>query len=543
MDIDLPGKDVGEVTARQLVVLLHGFCAANTKMNSVAATIQKALPGADIYIPDLATAHLFCTTSAETITARLIAGIDCRMARRDCGSIILVGHSLGGLLARKTFLAAWGAAEDVVDEAGKPLARRKWAGKISRIVFMAAVNRGWTIASSISYLSGLQWRLGSLINNIAFGGGLTVFQSRRGARFLVETRLQWLRLAGDPHSAASQVKVVQLLGTLDDFVSPDDAVDHVADLSSWDVPDSGDPSGQRFFMLEFPHTGHKDAIELGAACPEPGNPELATIQAQRRSLLALAVSGVPAELSAHPRAVSRKFLEDTLLPAPDPDVQDVVFVIHGIRDRGFWTKKIARKIRENAGEDREVRCVTATYGYLPMAQFVVLWVRQEKVEWFMDLYCEARAQFPKAKFSYVGHSNGTYLLASALRNYPSTRFESVVFAGSVVRRDFPWERFLLISGDNPASRVTPTSRVTRVLNYVATNDRVVALFPKGLQPFKWFNLGSAGHDGFDAMAGSAQMRQSPTSREATAPVSRKASGTISRALCSTEHARHPMTRT
>jgi hypothetical protein len=37
-----------------------------------------------------------------------------------------------------------------------------------------------------------------------------------------------------------------------------------------------------------------------------------------------------------------------------------------------------------------------------------------------------------------------------------------------------------------------------LLNLVATNDRVVAFFPKGLQPLRIFDLGSAGHDGFRA---------------------------------------------
>jgi hypothetical protein len=40
-------------------------------------------------------------------------------------------------------------------------------------------------------------------------------------------------------------------------------------------------------------------------------------------------------------------------------------------------------------------------------------------------------------------------------------------------------------------------RVTEVLNYVATRDWVVAIFSKAFQPFRFFDLGSGGHDGFD----------------------------------------------
>lgn len=185
-------------------------------------------------------------------------------------------------------------------------------------------------------------------------------------------------------------------------------------------------------------------------------------------------------------------MADNLPPEPDPSVTDVVFVIHGIRDKGFWTQKIGRHIKMEA-KGRKFASWTESYGYFAMAPFIFKTVRQRKVEWLMDRYAEARARYPRATFHYVGHSNGTYLCAKALGgdrkpvDYPAARFGHVVFAGSVVRRDYDW-RSLIRPGDTP--------RVGKVLNYVATRDWVVALFPKGMQPWRYFNLGSAGHDGF-----------------------------------------------
>ena len=95
-------------------------------------------------------------------------------------------------------------------------------------------------------------------------------------------------------------------------------------------------------------------------------------------------------------------------------------------------------------------------------------------------------------FSYVGHSNGTYLVARALKDYPAARFHRIVFAGSVVRCDYDW---LQISRPIPGE-TSELPRVDKVLNFTATGDWVVALFPKGLQPIKAIDLGSAGHDGF-----------------------------------------------
>ena len=482
--MDILDHDVGRKGARRLVVLLHGYRSSAEELGGLIALTQECLPDADVYVPDLPIRRWNTTEPAEVIVASLVERIDKRCGVTEYASIVLVGHSSGGVLARKVFLGAWGAADDVVDDSGKPMRVRPWANKIKRIVFIAAVNRGWTPSSATSYVDSLLWRLGSLVNDVVYRGRCTILQTRRGARFLVNTRLQWLALMRDAAKPAQNVLVIQLLGTVDDVVSPDDAIDRVADCGRRHVHRLDDPGLGRFFLLELPNTGHRDAIKVDSAA----DPRLRRASVRRRAIIGRALSGEPSKLASHPRAIRLEFIDDEPPSPAEADVCDVVFVIHGIRDRGFWTKKIARKIREHASDPEKVRCVTATYGYFPMAPFVVKWGRQEKVEWFMDLYCEVSSRYPAAAFSYVGHSNGTYLLAKALKDYPGARFKSIVFAGSVVRRDFPWRSFV---GGNRAPRVQ------RFLNYVATNDWVVGIFPKGLQFFRWFDLGSAGHDGFE----------------------------------------------
>ena len=108
----------------------------------------------------------------------------------------------------------------------------------------------------------------------------------------------------------------------------------------------------------------------------------------------------------------------------------------------------------------------------------------------MDRYTEVVARYPNATVSYIGHSNGTYLLAKALELYPSCRFDKVVFAGSVVSRTYPWSQYTTAKPPNDRPRVN------YVLNIVATADWVVAFFPKLFQFLGGRDLGSAGHDGF-----------------------------------------------
>lgn len=222
-------------------------------------------------------------------------------------------------------------------------------------------------------------------------------------------------------------------------------------------------------------------------------------------LLGRALSQSPRDLADI--KIDPEHMSDTPALQPDNKATHVVFVIHGIRDHGFWTQKIARGIKKEAekenadsGADHHFRSFTGSYGYFAMIPFVLPWIRRWKSEWLMDHYVEACARYPKADISFVGHSNGTYLLARALADYPAAHFKRVVLAGSVIRRDFNWAKWLRRESDSRPPRVT------EVWNYVATRDWVVAIFSKAFQPFGFFDLGSAGHDGFDQHRGNAGPR-------------------------------------
>jgi pimeloyl-ACP methyl ester carboxylesterase len=127
-----------------------------------------------------------------------------------------------------------------------------------------------------------------------------------------------------------------------------------------------------------------------------------------------------------------------------------------------------------------------------MGAFLLLNERQKYVRWFMDLYTEEIAKNPKVKISFVGHSNGTYILASAMERYSSIEVHNVVFAGSVVQRDYSWNRW---QGEG---------RVQAVQNYIAAEDWVVAIFPRlfelitEITPLERISdIGSAGFNGFE----------------------------------------------
>jgi hypothetical protein len=323
------------------------------------------------------------------------------------------------------------------------------------------MNSGWTVSHTAGISRGLVMWAGEGIGRLmaAIGRPLTIMSVHRGAPFITQLRLQWLAT-----SVPADVRVVQILGSVDDVVSPIDSIDPV--------------TGRDFVYLEVPHTTHANVVQMDGSAGD------------RRRLVFKEALGEKQPTFGRDTPV----LVRNAAVAPDKSVTDVVFVIHGIRDEGHWTERIARRVQLRAeaeneksrghGKRRKVEIVTAGYGYFPMLSFLRPGARQEKVEWLMDQYTVAKARYPNAAFSYVGHSNGTYLLAEAMEHYPAVSFQRVLFAGSVVRTDYNWE----------------PRRVQQLMNVRAHNDLVVAWFPGAFEQVGWQDVGGAGFWGFQSQS-------------------------------------------
>lgn len=480
---------------RVLVVLLHGYNGSAARLKSTLEQIRRAWPHVDphldVFCPDMPLG-IFSTVDPDKIVGDLLAEIDKRWLTaisesRPFQKIVLIGHSIGALLARKIYVVACGETllapiESIYKTAGNDglLPARPWAFSVERIILLAGMNRGWQLTHYMGLTNAIIWSIGivfALIHRFFRRRELLIMTFRKGASFLTQLRLQWLRMryrAKIDQAWPGQALTVQLLGSRDDVVGPEDNVDLA--------------SGGDFLYLDVANSGHADVVDMGDPVHGRG----------RAVALRLALEGTQAEIMQEAVLPA-----DDGLPAPDPGINRVVFVIHGIRDVGYWTHKVARHIRRQAVQARSTTWATETssYGYFPMLSFLLPWSRRTKVEWFMDQYAEAVARYPLATFSFVGHSNGTYLLARAIEIYPCCRFDRVVFAGSVVRRKFDWDPFFVCS---PNER---PPQVGSVLNLVATHDWVVAWFPKLFQWLGIPDLGSAGHDGFQVASNHPRIQQ------------------------------------
>jgi pimeloyl-ACP methyl ester carboxylesterase len=466
---------------KTLAVVLHGWGNDAEAMDDVCSTIRKAY-GKKVYIcaPTLAHSKYFASIRATEIVLQTLDLIDKHVADDpSIERIVLVGHSFGATIVRRVFLVAAGYPGNFVPE--KPLAdipRKAWADKVERIILLAAFNRGWRISDRLSWYYSIWFNIAGLLGHIIPRWRPTIFDIRLGAPFIVQTRLNWLayrrqeQAARSAHADASWRRpiLIQLIGTKDDLISPFDEVDIAVDGSR-----SGDAADRDYYLFEVPYTDHEALLKLHGDAKAD----------KRRELLIAALREDRQGLDA--RALDPALLEDEIDPI-DPCVTNTVFVIHGIRDDGYWTHRIAERVRRAGQSEQDTKYLfrgwTPTYGYFAMLPFLLPWVRREKVEWFMDQYVSAFAQYPNSDFHYVGHSNGTYLAARALRAYPAFHLKHILFAGSVVRYDFPWQAMFR------------ARRVHRLQNMVACDDRVVAWLPKSLEWIPAFDVGGTGFDGF-----------------------------------------------
>ncbi|MGA8595182.1 MAG: alpha/beta fold hydrolase [Bryobacteraceae bacterium] len=462
---------------------------ADDSFGTVVSEIASKRPDADILFP-FYNAGLFSNADPFLVASRLdelIVDVCREREKRSAvGSgpaeyerIVLIGHSTGASIVRKAYVYGLGATEDhpVFHETAYTLggARKKWSGKVERIVLLAPMNRGWAIWPRPRHMTVPAFLFYVLFLATATLTGTARFlrKLRKGSRFVANRRLQWIRLCRQDEIAP----VILLLGDTDNMVSQEDHQDVAA--------------SDRFIFVPVPSSGHGSIVKF--ADSDHGETRLA------RFLDALN-SGI--------EYLQRTYVNDTA-EASKPEIRlrsarhaedlrgsgDVVFVLHGIRDFGHWTEQVRRTIKE---QDSSLAVITNSYGYFPIMRFLLFGVRQRKVRMFMDWYTEAIG--PGAReVSVLGHSNGTYIVARALRDYEALKFKYVALAGSIVPRAFDWDKY--VDG----------GRVTVVRNDVSSDDCVVALVGRFWEAFSenlgvgfgsFGDIGSSGFHGF--MANSAR---------------------------------------
>ncbi len=457
----------------ELVVLLHGFGGKHT-LRDLRSAVTDASPNSDVFIPKYKVGP-FRNTDIRQLSGTLEQYIDeCfrkRAAETDRGAdqyrkVILIGHSLGTLIIRKAYIYGKGSTED------HPIPRSNatpsdWVAAVERIVLLAGMNRGWSFHIRPTHMSFVRWIVILLWHRLVrlTGTGRLVRGAQRGSPFVSNLRIQWIRLTWSPVPLAP---VFQLLGGVDDIVEKGDSRDLSAAASFTFIP-----------VLESDH------LSIARFDDTP-------VGRRRKSAFTEALAQSVTRLQSRYRAETASVKEGQ----HEKRREHLVFILHGIRDIGGWRSGIEKSIK---ALNPAVDVKRPGYKYMPMLPFLFIGARQKYVRDFVDWYTEELARYPRTKISIFGHSNGTYIAANALRKYQAIRLHRIAFAGSVLPRAFPWD-----------SIIREQHRATAVLNYLASADWVVAIFPRllelvteitGFRRLGFGDIGTGGFNGFQESSG------------------------------------------
>ncbi|PKG85104.1 hypothetical protein CXF85_05725 [Colwellia sp. 75C3] len=157
----------------------------------------------------------------------------------------------------------------------------------------------------------------------------------------------------------------------------------------------------------------------------------------------------------------------------------VIITVHGISTAGKWQDKLEDSLPNN---DPDIVCRKFEYFHISALK---LMSNKQKDKIYQSFSMELDAlflAFPDSDFYFFSHSFGTYLLGNKLRTMSlenSPRIRSVVLAGSVLKRNFPW------------CEVKRNLNIGLIVNDCGIKDKAL-LFSELFTP----KLGMAGRTGF-----------------------------------------------
>lgn len=420
---------------RRLYVIAHGLSPKKTQWEQFKQWLQKAT-GADpddIKLWDHSTKR-WSLGRMDKLSEKLRDEIDQWDFDDVYDEIILIGHSMGGVLVRDTYLRA-------ADPTHGDVQISPWHKKVKRIVLLASINRGFVPKRSLSIL--VVVRLLQLIGQYR----RFVFSDlTEGAEFITNLRLRWINyFSSQPQEGLPEI--VQILGSEDGVVSREDSID----LDQFPAAYHQDVKGENHAELYYLKDNHRQKIFEKCIINTLPPPQLKQKEQENNS------------------------------------VKTVVVLLHGIRaSKDGWVKDAKRLISEHpqGKDDKQLQVYDYSYGFFAAVEFIIPYLRHNQVRWFQNLYSDLRGQYPKAIFHFIGHSNGTYMLGHSLEKIrPGIKFGRVALAGSALPSNFDWEECF------------DSGQVTEVQNHRSRKDWVIAWVASAVS-FFFKDVGTGGYAGF-----------------------------------------------
>lgn len=118
-------------------------------------------------------------------------------------------------------------------------------------------------------------------------------------------------------------------------------------------------------------------------------------------------------------------------------IQEVVLLIHGIRDFAEWQDMVATVLSEIPN----IEICPLKYGRFDAFRFwFPIWTREAPVKNLLWRIRSARDTYPTAKLSVIAHSFGTYAIGNILRENPDIRLHRLIPCGAILPSNFGWDQ-------------------------------------------------------------------------------------------------------
>lgn len=134
--------------------------------------------------------------------------------------------------------------------------------------------------------------------------------------------------------------------------------------------------------------------------------------------------------------VTIPFPAPELVPIDPQPYREVIFLIHGIRDRARWQSLVRRVLEEIDG----VIVVPIRYGYFDVFRFwMPVWTRLKPIRYIQQQIQIGKINYRVDKYSVIAHSFGTYAISQVLEETKDLVLDKLVLCGCIIPNSHPWE--------------------------------------------------------------------------------------------------------
>jgi Effector-associated domain 1/Carboxypeptidase regulatory-like domain len=200
--------------------------------------------------------------------------------------------------------------------------------------------------------------------------------------------------------------------------------------------------------------GRTDDLIRAVRSARPQNDEMQSVTASVLPAVELHTPNEDEPIASGPPwrpHIARAMRPTATCEAPSTDRADpgkqplrVICPLHGIRTLAVWQKGLSDLASSHGWACRLDRW---SYGRFSLPAFLTPWTREAKLNWLRRQYDaethDRRLLIENGQApSVVAHSFGTYILGYTLLRFDFVRFNKVILCGSILPRDFPWDKLI-----------------------------------------------------------------------------------------------------